>query len=43
VQLFDEHTQWISTLFADLSAQERSLLSGMLCRIWARTDAGKAA
>jgi len=43
VQLFDQHTQWIGGLFADLSDQERSLLSGMLCRIWARTDAGKIA
>ena len=42
VDLFDRHTQWIRTLFADLSEQERALLSGMLCRIWARTDAGRA-
>ncbi len=33
VELFDQHTQWIRTLFADLSADERTLLSGMLCRI----------
>lgn len=43
VELFDQHTQWIRTLFADLSEEERTLLSGMLCRIWARTDAGSAA
>lgn len=43
VDLFDQHTQWIRSLFADLSDQERALLSGMLCRIWARTDAGRAA
>lgn len=43
VELFDQHTQWIRTLFADLSDEERTLLSGMLCRIWARTDAGSAA
>ncbi|WP_312236698.1 MarR family transcriptional regulator [Stenotrophomonas sp.] len=42
LDLFDRHTQWIRTLFADLSEQERTLLSGMLCRIWARTDAGRA-
>lgn len=42
LDLFDRHTQWIRTLFADLSEQERALLSGMLCRIWARTDAGRA-
>jgi DNA-binding MarR family transcriptional regulator len=43
VDLFDQHTQWIRTLFADLSEEERALLSGMLCRVWARTDAGRAA
>lgn len=41
--LFDRHTQWIGDLFADLSALERSVLSGLLGRIWARTDAGRAA
>ncbi|MEG2803005.1 MarR family transcriptional regulator [Stenotrophomonas sp.] len=42
VSLFDQHTQWIRGLFADLSSAERRLLSGLLCRIWARTDAGRA-
>ncbi|QHB72935.1 MarR family winged helix-turn-helix transcriptional regulator [Stenotrophomonas rhizophila] len=41
--LFDQHTQWIRDLFADLNEAERTLLSGMLCRIWARTDAGRTA
>lgn len=43
LSLFDQHTQWIRSLFADLGDDERALLSGMLCRIWARTDAGQAA
>ena len=43
VALFDQHSQWIRGLFADLSDQERQLLGGLLRRIWARTDAGRAA
>lgn len=43
LSLFDQHTHWIRDLFADLDQAERTLLSGMLCRIWARTDAGRAA
>lgn len=42
VALFDQHRQWIGSLFADLGDAERTLLSGLLQRIWARTDAGRA-
>lgn len=39
-KLFDQHAKWIAGLFADFDAGERELLSGLLRRIWAKTDAG---
>lgn len=41
--LFNQHTQWMATLFSDFSASERQTLSGLLQRAWLRTDAGVAA
>lgn len=38
--LADEHSRWIATLFADVTAAEQQQLSRLLQRIWLRTDAG---
>lgn len=40
-QLFVEHTTWIASLMSDLSADEQSVLSTLLRRIFSRTDAGR--
>lgn len=37
--LFDEHTRWIATLFADFTAAERQVLSGLLARVRGRLGA----
>ncbi|MFV0473032.1 MAG: MarR family winged helix-turn-helix transcriptional regulator [Pikeienuella sp.] len=42
-RLTESHGRWIASLAADLSAEERRLLSLLLRKIWARTDAGRAA
>ncbi|MDF2867858.1 MAG: transcriptional regulator, MarR family [Gammaproteobacteria bacterium] len=36
--LFNEHTQWISTLLSDFSSDERQILSKLLRKIWFKTD-----
>ncbi len=35
-----EHSRWIGTLFSDFTFEERALLSRLLGRAYARTDAG---
>lgn len=40
LDLFNEHTRWIGSLFDGLSAEERSLFSALLQRVWRNTDAG---
>jgi len=40
-ELFDQHTAWIAGLMRDLSADEQSVLSTLLRRIFSRTDAGR--
>jgi DNA-binding MarR family transcriptional regulator len=40
-RLFDQQTQWIASLFADISATERQVLGTLLHRVWSRTDAGR--
>ncbi len=39
--LFDQQTQWIASLFADISPRERRTLGTLLQRVWSRTDAGR--
>ena len=41
-ELFAEHTHWITTLFSELSDDERQTLSGLLRRIWSKTDTGQS-
>lgn len=38
--LFNQHTNWIATLFAGFSAEERKTLNGLLQRIWKNLDTG---
>lgn len=38
--LFDEHAEWIATLFAGFTAEERNVLNGLLQRIWNNLGAG---
>ena len=40
-RLFDQQTQWIASLFADISTAERQVLGTLLQRVWSRTDAGR--
>lgn len=40
-ELFTQHSQWISTLFTNLTAEERETFSRLLLKVWANTDAGK--
>ncbi len=40
-KLFISHTQWIASLFSDLSSEEKHVLSTLMHRIWHRTDAAK--
>lgn len=40
--LFAVHTRWISTLFAGLIEEERTILGRLLHQVWLNTDAGKA-
>ena len=42
-RLFDQQTEWIASLFADISPRERRTLGTLLQRVWSRTDAGRAA
>lgn len=37
-QLFDQHSQWIASLFSSLNGQERQLLSSLLQRVWQGLD-----
>lgn len=41
-ELFAEHTRWITTLFSELSHDERQTLSGLLRRIWSKTDSSRS-
>ncbi|MGH8036821.1 MAG: MarR family winged helix-turn-helix transcriptional regulator [Stenotrophomonas sp.] len=41
--LFEQHAQWIASLFADTSTEERRILGTLLQRVWLRTDTGRAA
>lgn len=36
--LFDEHSQWIASLFTVLNEQERDVLGGLLQRVWRALD-----
>lgn len=38
--LFAEHAKWITTLFANLSHQEKTTLSTLLKKAWLQTDQG---
>lgn len=38
--LFNQHTNWIATLFAGFSAKERKTLNGLLQRIWRNLGTG---
>ncbi|MGB3434516.1 MarR family winged helix-turn-helix transcriptional regulator [Achromobacter sp.] len=42
-RLFEEHTDWIGSLFAGLSPADRASLRVLLGKIWQGTDAGSAA
>ncbi|WP_454694972.1 MarR family winged helix-turn-helix transcriptional regulator [Achromobacter aegrifaciens] len=42
-RLLEEHTDWIGSLFAGLSAADRASLRELLGKIWQGTDAGQAA
>lgn len=42
-KLFKEHTDWIASLFASLSAPDKAQLGDLLTRVWRGTDAGRAA
>lgn len=42
-RLFQEHTDWIGSLFAGLDDPDRARLRELLARIWRATDAGRAA
>lgn len=37
-QLFDQHSQWIASLFSSLNGQEREILSSLLQRVWQGLD-----
>jgi DNA-binding MarR family transcriptional regulator len=39
--IFQQHSEWISGLFADISEEESRLLTELLSRIWRRTEAGE--
>lgn len=39
--LFEQHTQWIGSLFNGLDADEQQQLSRLLHKVWQHTDAGR--
>ncbi|MGL4859245.1 MAG: MarR family winged helix-turn-helix transcriptional regulator [Enterobacteriaceae bacterium] len=40
-QLFEQHSRWIASLFADFSPQDKALLSALLLRVWRKTELGE--
>ncbi len=38
LDLFNEHSQWIASLFADFDQNEREVLSGLLRRAWRNVE-----
>lgn len=42
-ELVAEHSRWIGSLFSNFSKSERDLLSRLLAKAYARTDAGRLA
>ncbi|WP_313299829.1 MarR family transcriptional regulator [Stenotrophomonas sp.] len=41
--LFNQHTEWIGSLFGGLDAEEQQQLSQLLHKVWRHTDTGRGA